>query len=75
LGKKSDIATIGDDTPWLPTDRTWPRALRRVRSWLAPWTFLGRCCRAWSNAPPAARNPEALTLAWYGQPLNLYLRV
>ena len=26
--------------------------LRRVRGWLDPWTFLGRCWRAWSNAPP-----------------------
>src|SRR5439155_379328 len=31
---------------------SWPQALRRVRGWLDPWTFLWRCWRAWSTAPP-----------------------
>src|SRR5207237_765742 len=31
---------------------SWPQALRRVRGWLDPWTFLWRCWRAGATAPP-----------------------
>ena len=30
----------------------WPRAIRAVRAWLAPWITLQRWWAAWSNAPP-----------------------
>jgi DDE superfamily endonuclease len=51
-----------------------PAALRRVRSWLAPWHFLGRCWRAWSEAPPPPPLQALLDAVGMGRPLNLYLR-
>jgi hypothetical protein len=74
-GEKSDSALIDDDTHLVPTDLTWPRALRRVRSWLAPWIFLGHCWRAWSNAPPPPEIQMLLRSLGMGRPLSLYLRV
>ena len=35
-----------------PPPPSWPRALRAVRAWLAPWIALQRWWTAWSNAPP-----------------------
>ena len=53
---------------------SWPRTLRHVRSWLDPWTFLWRCWRAWSNAPPPPELRALLDAVGQGHPLDLYLR-
>lgn len=53
---------------------SWPMALRRVRGWLDPWSYLGRCWRAWSSAPPPPELQELLDAVSDGRPLNLYLR-
>jgi hypothetical protein len=52
---------------------SWPVALRRVRGWLDPWTFLRRCWRAWSNAPPPPELQALLDAVCQGRPLNLHL--
>jgi hypothetical protein len=52
---------------------SWPVALRRVRSWLDPWTFLGRCWRAWSGAPPPPELQALLDQVFIGRPLHVYL--
>ena len=52
----------------------WPMTLRRVRGWLDPRTFLWRCWRAWSNAPPPPELQALLDAVSHGRPLNLYLR-
>ena len=46
----------------------------RVRAWLDPWTFLWRCWRAWSNAPPPPQLQALLTSVGQGRPLDLYPR-
>ena len=53
---------------------SWPRTLRQVRGWLDPWTFLWRCWRAWSNAPPPPELRALLDAVGQGRPLDLYLR-
>ena len=53
---------------------SWPVALRRVRGWLDPWTFLGRCWQAWSGAPPPPELQALLDQVFTGRPLHLYLR-
>lgn len=53
---------------------SWPTTLRRVRGWLAPWTFLWLCWRAWSSAPPPPELQALLDSVGHGRPLNLYLR-
>ena len=57
-----------------PYPVSWPRTLRHVRAWLDPWTFLWRCWRAWSNAPPPPELRALLDAVGHGHPLNLYLR-
>ena len=52
---------------------SWPVALRQVRSWLDPWSFLGRCWRAWSSAPPPPELQALLGWVAMGRPLHLYL--
>ena len=52
----------------------WPMTLRRVRGWLDPWSFLWRCWRAWSTAPPPPELRALLDAVGQGRPLNLYLR-
>jgi hypothetical protein len=49
-------------------------ALRRVRGWLDPWSYLWRCWRAWSSAPPPPELQALLDAVADGRPLNLYLR-
>jgi hypothetical protein len=51
-----------------------PGPLRQVRGWLDPWTFLWRCWRAWSNAPPPPELCALLHAVGQGRPLDLYLR-
>ena len=51
----------------------WPMTLRRVRGWLDPGTFLWRCWRAWSNAPPPPELQALLHSVGQGRPLNLSL--
>ncbi|HUX88478.1 MAG TPA: hypothetical protein VMW65_15860 [Chloroflexota bacterium] len=52
----------------------WPKAVRKVRSWLQTWNVLSRCWQAWSGLPPL--DFHAL-IDWVadGRPLNLYLRL
>jgi SRSO17 transposase len=57
-----------------PRPVSWPRTLRHVRGWLDPWTFLWRCWRAWSNAPPPPELLALLDSVGQGRPLDLYLR-
>jgi hypothetical protein len=53
---------------------SWPRALRRVRAWLAPWVWLQRCWRGWSSGPPPRQLQQALDwMIMAGQPIYLYL--
>jgi hypothetical protein len=53
---------------------SWPKALRQVRGWLAPWSFLWRCWRAWSDLPPPPPLQALLDTVGSGRPINLYLR-
>ena len=52
----------------------WPKAVRKVRSWLQTWNVLSRCWQAWSGLPPL--DFHAL-IDWVadGRPLNLYRRL
>jgi hypothetical protein len=49
-------------------------ALRHVRGWLDPWTFLWRCWRAWSTAPPPPQLLALLDSVGQGRPLDFHLR-
>jgi hypothetical protein len=52
----------------------WPVALRAVRGWLAPWTFIHRWWQAWAGSvPPPSELQTLLDAAGTGQPLYLYL--
>jgi hypothetical protein len=49
-------------------------ALRQVRGWLDPWTFLRRCWHAWPGpAPPPPDLQSLLNAVAAGRPLYLYL--
>jgi hypothetical protein len=52
---------------------SWPKALRRVRAWLAPLVWLQRCWRGWSASPPPRQLQQALDWVMAGQPIYLYL--
>ena len=65
---------MAPDRPAPPRLVSWPRTLRQVRGWLDPWTFLWRCWRAWSNAPPPPELRALLDAVGQGHPLDLYLR-
>lgn len=52
---------------------SWPVALRRVRSWLTPWSRLWRCWRAWSTGPPPEALHDLLTAVAAGHPVDLYV--
>ena len=57
-----------------PAHPCWPVALRRVRGWLDPWTFLRRCRQAWAGpAPPPPDLQLLLNAVAAGRPLYLYL--
>jgi hypothetical protein len=74
-GEKGEAAAPASPPSGEPEARScWPVALRRVRSWLLPWHFLGRCWRAWSDAPPPPPLQALLDAVAMGRPLNLYLR-
>jgi len=45
-----------------------------VRGWLDPWTFVWRCWRASSNAPPPPELRALLDAVGQGRPLDRYLR-
>jgi Transposase DDE domain len=69
-GKMSQPPT----TPFRTAPRpSWPMALRQVRGWLDPWTFLGRCWRAWSTAPPPPELQALVEWLAAGRALYLYL--
>jgi len=53
--------------------RSWPRAIRAVRAWLAPWIALQRWWTAWSNAPPPPQLQALMTSLGAGHGLHLYI--
>jgi hypothetical protein len=52
---------------------SWPKALRAVRAWLAPFHWLIRCWTAWAQAPPPPELATLLEAVGSGAPINLYL--
>src|SRR5213078_532765 len=62
LEKMSDSVA---DRPFL----CWPKALRKVRAWLEPWTLLQRYWRAWSAQPPPLALQQLLDALALGVPL------
>ena len=53
---------------------SWPKALRAVRAWLAPFRWLTRCWNTWAQAPPPSELAALLEAVGSGVPINLYLR-
>ena len=51
----------------------WPRALRAVRAWLAPWITLQRWWTAWSKAPPPPQLQALISSVAAGCGLHLYI--
>jgi len=51
----------------------WPRAIRSVRAWLAPWIALQRWWAAWSNAPPPPQLQALISSVAAGCGLHLYI--
>jgi hypothetical protein len=60
-------------TPDTTSVPCWPRALRRIRSWLTPAIQLSRAWRAWSTAPPPPELQALITAVTTGHGINLYL--
>jgi hypothetical protein len=56
-----------------PAPLSWPRALRKVRSWLAPYVMLMRYWRAFSGMPPPAELRRLLEQLFAGRGLYLYV--
>ena len=52
---------------------SWPKALRQVRGWPAPWVWLQRCWRGWPASPPPLPLQQALEWVMAGRPVYLYL--
>ena len=50
---------------------SWPKALRAVRAWLAPFHWLTRCWKDWAQPPPELAT--LLEAVGSGVPINLYL--
>ena len=51
----------------------WPRAIRAVRAWLAPWIALQRWWAAWSKAPPPRQLQALMSSVAAGCGLHLYV--
>jgi len=51
----------------------WPRAIRAVRAWLAPWITLQRWWTAWSDAPPPPQLQALINSVAAGCGLHLYI--
>ena len=51
----------------------WPRALRAVRAWLAPWMALQRWWTAWSTARPPRQLQAMMSSVTAGCGLHLYI--
>jgi hypothetical protein len=51
----------------------WPRTIRAVRAWLAPWIALRRWWPAWSTAPPPRQLQALMTSLEAGCGLHLYI--
>ncbi len=66
----ADVTTTAAPAPRLPC---WPIALRRVRAWLAPWSWLARYWRGWTTTPPPPELTALLTAVGAAHGLNLYL--
>src|SRR5215203_5908300 len=56
-----------------PPPLSWPRALRKVRSWLAPYVMLWRYWRVFSGMPPPAELRRLLEQLFAGRGLYLYV--
>ena len=56
-----------------PPAPSWPRALRAVRAWLAPWITLQRWWTAWSKAPPPPPLQALISSVAAGCGLHLYI--
>jgi hypothetical protein len=52
---------------------SWPRAIRAVRAWLAPWIALQRWWAAWSKAPPPRQLQALISSVAAGFGLHLYI--
>jgi hypothetical protein len=52
---------------------SWPQALRKVRSWLAPYVMLWRYWRAFSGMPPPPELRRLLEHLFAGRGLYLYV--
>jgi hypothetical protein len=57
----------------VPQPPGWPRVLRAVRAWLAPWITLQRWWAAWSNAPPPPQLQALINSLAAGRGLHLYI--
>jgi hypothetical protein len=56
-----------------PAPLSWPRALRKVRSWLAPYVMLWRYWRAFSGIPPPPELRRLLEQLFAGRGIYLYV--
>ena len=72
IGRAEEIGPPASGAAELPS---WPRALRRVRGRLDPWTALQRRWRAWSSAPSPPEIQALLRSLAGGRPRNRYLRL
>ncbi|MDQ0757712.1 hypothetical protein QF027_000347 [Streptomyces canus] len=53
----------------------WPRALRVIRSWLAPAITLTRCWQAWTHTDPPHELQALIDAVTTGHGIDLYLRI
>lgn len=83
-GSSSTSTTSADDeeaaanggerkTQTEPPPVTWPRALRKVRSWLQPYVMLLRYWRAYTDLPPPKQLGALLDRLFCAQGLYLYV--
>jgi hypothetical protein len=52
---------------------SWPRALRKVRSWVQPYVMLGRYWRAYTDLPPPKELQRLLERLLDGEGVYLYV--
>jgi hypothetical protein len=64
-----DSGEGGTETP----PPCWPKALRAVRAWLAPWLLLQRLWKAWSAKPQPDDLQRLIDTLAQGQGLSLYI--
>ena len=68
------VGTVGGKkrTDTQPPPLSWPRALRKVRSWLTPYVMLWRYWRAFSGMPPPQELRVLLERLFAGRGFRLY---